>query len=84
MDSSLLGLLENIFAFRLAVGHPELAPALAFTVPVVLMHLATFLGERSLLPRDETGGGRALLAGVMLYLIVTCYGTSQAFIYFQF
>ncbi len=77
-------ILENLFAFRLASGRPELLIALVFTAPVALMHLSTFLAERSLLPRDESGGGRALLAGVMLYLIVTCYGSSHAFIYFQF
>ena len=26
----------------------------------------------------------AVVSGVMLYFVVTCYGTSDAFIYFQF
>lgn len=52
-------------------------------IPVALMHLRGFLVERKLLP--ESGSReKAILTGAMLYAILTCYGVSNAFIYFQF
>ncbi len=79
-----LAIVGNFFQISWASEYPEPLWALTFAAPVVMMHLATFLKERFPRLRDDTGGARAMLAGVMIYLIITCYGTSNAFIYFQF
>ncbi len=79
-----LAIVGNFFHLGWGSEYPEPLWALTFAAPVVLMHLASLLRERFPRLRDDTGAARAMLAGVMLYLIVTCYGTSNAFIYFQF
>ena len=79
-----LMILRNAFSWQLDVPDDgQLYLALLLTVPVILMHLRTFFEERSLLPKPDFRD-KALWSGVMLYLIITCYGGSSDFIYFQF
>jgi alginate O-acetyltransferase complex protein AlgI len=51
--------------------------------PLVLMHLRGFLAERDVVPNCGPRE-KAVLAALMLYAVLTCYGADSAFIYFQF
>ncbi|MCC6162766.1 MAG: MBOAT family protein [Acidobacteria bacterium] len=61
----------------------EMWTALAFLLPVVLAHAWTWLVEHEWV-RPLSPMRRAVLAGVMVYTILIAYGSSNAFIYFQF
>ncbi len=47
------------------------------------MHLRGLLVERGLVPASGPRE-KAVLAGLMLYAVLTCSGADNAFIYFQF
>jgi len=64
-------------------GDPGILLALVLTLPVILGHLRGALEERGVLPKFGASD-QALWSGAMLYLILTCYGKSSDFIYFQF
>ena len=57
--------------------------AIAFALPVLLMHLRGFLVASGRLPASGPRG-KAALVGAMAVAILTLYGRSNAFIYFQF
>jgi len=61
----------------------DLAVATYFLTPLILLHLHRLGVEQGWMPRPGRIG-KALLAGVMLYAVVASYGSSRAFIYFQF
>jgi alginate O-acetyltransferase complex protein AlgI len=61
----------------------QLAMGLWFVVPILILHLRSFAIEHGWLP-EVSGYERALAAGAMAYLTLSFYGTSDAFIYFQF
>jgi hypothetical protein len=61
----------------------DLWTGLAFLVPVVLWHVWTGLVE-SRRVRPLGWVGKSLLAGVMIAGIMTLYGSTAEFIYFQF
>ncbi len=81
-DEALL-IVGNLFAWRPGAVDEQALACLLLAVPVILMHARTWLQERSLLPRQDYRD-KALWSGIMLYLILTCYGTDNEFIYFQF
>ena len=57
--------------------------ALVFLLPLVLLHLHTWLAERGRAPAVGPAG-RAAVAAAMAYGILTLHGGSSDFIYFQF
>ena len=65
------------------VFNPEIVLATVFLAPVVLMHLHQLGVEKGWAPRPGKMG-KAVLAGVMLWMVLVCYGESTDFIYFQF
>lgn len=79
-----LSILENLlnFSYSLEQFAPFL-PAYFLLLPVLAMHLTTWLTERHLL-KVFGWQQKAILSGVMLYLIATLYGPGGAFVYFQF
>lgn len=79
-----LGFLRNIFqsGFNLRIVEP-LAIGFLYALPVLLLHLGTFLGDRGWL-RPFSAKEKAILCGLMLYGILTLYGKNNAFIYYQF
>jgi len=54
-----------------------------FTVPVWLLHLRSFLAERTRLG-PASGWERSVYAGAMLAAVLVLYSSSRQFIYFQF
>ena len=54
-----------------------------FLAPLAVHHLWTWLEERAVV-RGLSPGGRAALAAIMAYCIVTLYAGTSDFIYFQF
>ncbi|MFO0918897.1 MAG: MBOAT family O-acyltransferase [Planctomycetaceae bacterium] len=60
-----------------------LAFACLLTAPAIAFHFIGFLQEKRYLPL-EAPFIKAIAAGAMLYAVVTCYGNSGDFIYFQF
>ena len=61
----------------------EMWTALVFLAPVVIGHAWTWLVEHRWV-EPLTPARRAVLTGVLLYSILMGYGSSNAFIYFQF
>jgi alginate O-acetyltransferase complex protein AlgI len=77
-------ILRNIFVGGLAFESAVmLLPALIFAVPVVLMHVRALVAEKKWFSAPSTLE-KSCLAAVMFYAIVTMYGNSTGFIYFQF
>ena len=52
-------------------------------VPIVVLHVRTWLAERGSLRRPGYGE-KALMSGVMVYAILSLHGRVNSFIYFQF
>jgi alginate O-acetyltransferase complex protein AlgI len=75
--------LGNLLDARVAPLPASIVAGLVFLVPVVVMHVWTWLVERGAC-RPLGVPARAVLAGVMLAVIATSYGSTAAFIYFQF
>ncbi len=75
--------LRNIARLEWATPNWEMWTAMAFLLPVLIAHAWTWLVEHGHV-RPLTPTRRALLTGVMLYAIVIAYGSTNAFIYFQF
>jgi alginate O-acetyltransferase complex protein AlgI len=75
--------IDNMLDVRVAPLPASIAAGLLFLVPVVLMHLWTWLVERGVC-RPLNVPARAMLAGAMLAAIATAYGSTADFIYFQF
>jgi alginate O-acetyltransferase complex protein AlgI len=75
--------LANIAAWRPGPVPADIAQGLWFLAPVVLLHLWQWLEEQGTF-RPLAAVPRAALAGVMAVAIVMAYGTTNAFIYFQF
>ena len=75
--------LRNVARLEWATPSWEMWTAMAFLVPIVLAHAWTWLVEHQWV-RPLTPMRRAVLTGVMLYGILIAYGSSNAFIYFQF
>jgi len=66
--------------------HPPalwMVQALVFLLPLVVLHLHTWLAERGRAPAVGPAG-RAALAAAMAYGILTLHGGTSDFIYFQF
>ncbi len=75
--------LRNIARFEWATPNWEMWTAMAFLLPVFLAHAWTWLVEHGYV-RALSPARRAVLTGVLLYGILVAYGSSNAFIYFQF
>ncbi len=75
--------LRNVARLEWATPNWEMWTALAFLLPVVLAHVWTWLVEHGWVA-PLTPARRAVLTGMMLYGILIAYGSSNAFIYFQF
>jgi alginate O-acetyltransferase complex protein AlgI len=54
-----------------------------FLIPPFIMHGWRLLEERRLVP-ELAGYGKAALSGIFAFLILSAYGPTNAFIYFQF
>ena len=74
---------RNLLDVRIAPLPTSALAALLFLLPVVVMHAFAWAVERGLC-RPMNVPSRAMLAGVMLAAIATSYGSTAAFIYFQF
>ena len=75
--------LRNIARLEWATPNREMWTAVAFLLPVVIAHGWTWLVEHEYV-RPLTPTRRAVLTGVLLYAILAAYGSTNAFIYFQF
>jgi alginate O-acetyltransferase complex protein AlgI len=75
--------LRNIARLEWATPNWEMWTAMGFLLPVVIGHWWTWLVEHDYV-RPLTPARRAVLTGVMLYAILVGYGSTNAFIYFQF
>lgn len=75
--------LVNIAAVELAAPNEVIRFGSWFLVPPILLHLWRWLEERQLVPM-VAGYGKAALSGVFIFLILSAYGPTNAFIYFQF
>jgi alginate O-acetyltransferase complex protein AlgI len=75
--------LRNVARLEPATLNQEMWTALAFLVPIAIAHAWTWLVERDWVA-PLTPGRRAVLTGVLVYGILIAYGSSNAFIYFQF
>jgi alginate O-acetyltransferase complex protein AlgI len=73
----------NLLDARMAPLPASIVAGLVFLVPVVMMHVWTWLVERGAC-RPLGVPARAVLAGAMLAVIATSYGSTADFIYFQF
>jgi len=62
---------------------PWMLQSLLFLLPVAGLHAATWLAERGVAP-SLGATGRAVVAALMVYGIVTLHGGASEFIYFQF
>jgi alginate O-acetyltransferase complex protein AlgI len=74
---------RNIAALQFTAPTPEMWLGSTFLLPVVLLHLWHFLEERGTVAPIGPKG-KAVLTGVFVFLVATCYGPTNAFIYFQF
>jgi alginate O-acetyltransferase complex protein AlgI len=86
--SNTFGGATNFLATVAAGNFGELPPQLwqwgaVAAAPLVLMHLRGVFAERGVVPACGPRE-KAVLAGLMLYAVLTCYGADSAFIYFQF
>jgi alginate O-acetyltransferase complex protein AlgI len=75
--------LRNIARLEWATPNWEMWTAMGFLLPVVIGHGWTWLVEHDYV-RPLTPARRAALTGVMVYAILVAYGSTNAFIYFQF
>jgi alginate O-acetyltransferase complex protein AlgI len=75
--------LRNIARLEGARPNWEMWTAVAFLAPIAMAHAWTWLVEHGWV-RPLSPMRRALLSGVLLYGILVAYGSSNAFIYFQF
>jgi D-alanyl-lipoteichoic acid acyltransferase DltB (MBOAT superfamily) len=73
----------NIVALEMAAPNEVILFGSLFLIPPALMHIWRLLEERRLVPAIE-GYGKAALTGVFVFFILSAYGPSNAFIYFQF
>jgi alginate O-acetyltransferase complex protein AlgI len=75
--------LRNVARLEWATPNWEMWTAAAFLVPIIVAHGWTWLIEHGWVA-PLTPLRRAVLTGVLLYGILIAYGSSNAFIYFQF
>jgi alginate O-acetyltransferase complex protein AlgI len=75
--------LVNIAAFDLAAPNDVIRFGSWFLIPPALMHAWRVLEERRLVS-PIAGYGKAALTGVFIFGILSAYGPTNAFIYFQF
>jgi alginate O-acetyltransferase complex protein AlgI len=75
--------LVNIAAVELAAPNEVIRFGSWFLIPPILLHLWRWLEEHKLVP-VVAGYGKAALTGVFIFLILSAYGPTNAFIYFQF
>lgn len=75
--------LRNVARLEWATPNWEMWTAVAFLVPIIVAHAWTWLVEHGHV-RPLTPLRRAVLTGAMLYGILVAYGSTNAFIYFQF
>lgn len=73
----------NIAAFELAAPNDVIRFGSWFLIPPILMHVWRLLEERHLAPA-VAGYGKAALTAVFVFFILSAYGPTNAFIYFQF
>lgn len=76
-------MLRNVARLEGATPTWEMWTALAFLLPVAVAHAWTWLVEHGWVS-PLTPARRAMLTGMLLYGILAAYGSSNAFIYFQF
>jgi alginate O-acetyltransferase complex protein AlgI len=78
-----LQFVRNIAAFELAAPNDVMRLGSWFLGPPLVMHLWQWLEEQRRVP-PVTGVGKAALSGVFVFFILSAYGPTNAFIYFQF
>ena len=81
--SQAIGFLGGIAALRFGSLSNDALIAIAFALPVLVMHLRGVLVASGRVPASGPRE-KAALAGVMAAAILTLYGQTNAFIYFQF
>jgi alginate O-acetyltransferase complex protein AlgI len=73
----------NIAAFRFAPPSDAMWFGSLFLLPPVVMHVWRLFEERGVvMPLQPVQ--KAVLTGIFIFVTATCYGPSNAFIYFQF
>jgi alginate O-acetyltransferase complex protein AlgI len=75
--------LVNIAALEWARPNELILFGSWFLLPPLAMHVWRLMEERGVVPALE-GYGKAALTGVFVFFILTAYGPTNAFIYFQF
>jgi alginate O-acetyltransferase complex protein AlgI len=75
--------LLNMAALEFGGAHEVMAVGSLFLLPPLAMHLWRLMEEHRLV-RPPAVYQKAVLTGVMIFLILTSYGSTNAFIYFQF
>jgi D-alanyl-lipoteichoic acid acyltransferase DltB (MBOAT superfamily) len=73
----------NIARLELAVPNEVIQFGSWFLIPPIAMHVWRLLEERRAVP-EIAGYGKAALTGIFAFFILTAYGPTNAFIYFQF
>jgi D-alanyl-lipoteichoic acid acyltransferase DltB (MBOAT superfamily) len=76
-------IVKNIAALDFAAPNDVIRFGSWFLIPPFLMHLWRLCEERAWVPA-VTGYGKAALTGVFVFFILSAYGPTNAFIYFQF
>jgi alginate O-acetyltransferase complex protein AlgI len=85
-SESLAGALQfvrNIAMLRFGILNEPMLLGSLFLVPPLIMHLWRLFEERGTLAPPRAWA-KAALTGAMVFLTLTCYGSTNAFIYFQF
>jgi len=75
--------LKNILRFELIQPPHAVVVACLFLGPIVVMHLYAFMVEHEIVT-PLSNPMKAAIAGLLLLAVVTLYGQSTDFIYFQF
>jgi alginate O-acetyltransferase complex protein AlgI len=75
--------LRNMAALEFGGANEVMAVGSLFLLPPLAMHLWRLMEEHRVV-RPPAVYQKAVLTGVMIFLILTTYGSTNAFIYFQF
>ena len=74
---------RNIAALQFSPPNDVMWFGSVFLLPPLAMHAWRLLEERQVVPAPA-GYGQAALTGAMVFLTIAAYGSTNAFIYFQF
>jgi len=76
-------ILRRIASLRGGAPDWEMVRWAVYLLPVIAMHAHGWLIEQGWIG-PSSARAKGLLAAVMMFLVLTCYGPNSAFIYFQF